>query len=75
MPILGKSTWADGFEALADALQMEKIVTGSIKKLIDVCDNDAIQVIIDSPAHMKVIHISQLGMTNCRIRTITRLTG
>lgn len=43
LPILGKNTWADGEEALRDALEMEKIVSGSIKKLIDVCDNDAKQ--------------------------------
>lgn len=43
VPILGKTTWADGEEALRDALHMEKKVTGSIKKIIDVCDNDQVR--------------------------------
>jgi bacterioferritin (cytochrome b1) len=36
-PLLDKTTWENGEEALRDALKMEKIVTSSIKKIIDVC--------------------------------------
>jgi ferritin heavy chain len=36
----GKTSWADGEAALRDALYMEKEVSKSIKKLIDVCDSD-----------------------------------
>ena len=43
LPILGKSTWLDAEEALRDALAMEKLVTGSIKRLVDACDNEAVQ--------------------------------
>ena len=40
-PILNKNEWNGGpAEALRDALTMEKIVTGKIKKLVDSCDND-----------------------------------
>ena len=42
VPILGKHTWLDGEEALRDALLMEKTVTGSIKKIIDTCDNEEV---------------------------------
>ena len=38
--ILGKTTWADGEEALRDALTMEKAVSKAMKTLIDTCDND-----------------------------------
>ncbi len=38
-PMLDKRTWADAEEALRDALDMEKKVSGSIKKLVDVCEN------------------------------------
>ena len=41
VPLLGKSTWMDGEEALRDALTMEKMVTGSIKRLVDVCEDDS----------------------------------
>jgi hypothetical protein len=34
LPILGKTSWDDGEDALRDALEMEKIVTGSIKSLV-----------------------------------------
>lgn len=40
LPLLGKSRWEDGEDALRDALAMEKMVTGSIKKLVDVCEAD-----------------------------------
>ena len=43
LPLLGKVTWEDGEEALRDALNMEKLVTGSIKQIVDACDNDANQ--------------------------------
>ena len=33
----------DAEEALRDALAMEKAVTGSIKLLVDACDNDRFQ--------------------------------
>ena len=42
LPSLGKNTWVDAEEALRDALHMEKMVTGSIKAIIDVCDNDSV---------------------------------
>lgn len=38
-PILGKDTWADGGEALRDALTMEKKVSGSIHAMIKQCDD------------------------------------
>lgn len=37
-PILGKYIWSDGTDALKDALQMEKRVSGKIKNMIDSCD-------------------------------------
>merc|ERR1712156_569910 len=37
-PILGKSSWADGTEALRDALTMEKQVSIAIKGLITRCE-------------------------------------
>ena len=39
-PILGKSSWLDGAEALRDALAMEKRVSSNIRTMIDKCDND-----------------------------------
>ena len=38
LPILGKASWTDAEEALRDALTMEKMVTGYIKGIIDVCE-------------------------------------
>ena len=37
-PVLGKTSWQDGEEALRDALEMEKKVSMQIKKLIDACE-------------------------------------
>ena len=37
-PILQKFAWSDGTDALRDALQMEKHVSGNIKNMIDSCD-------------------------------------
>ena len=37
-PILGKSSWADGTEALRDALSMEKQVSIAIKDMITRCE-------------------------------------
>ena len=39
-PILDKYIWADGTEALRDALTMEKKVSANIREMIDNCDND-----------------------------------
>lgn len=36
-PTLSKYEWTDGLEALRDALNMEKKVSGAIKNIIDVC--------------------------------------
>ncbi|XP_023345228.1 ferritin, lower subunit [Eurytemora carolleeae] len=36
-PILGKNTWENVSEALRDALAMEKAVSGSMKRMIDIC--------------------------------------
>jgi len=39
-PIKNKSSWADAEEALRDALEMEKVVTGAMKAMIDQCSED-----------------------------------
>nr|ACO14799.1 Ferritin subunit precursor [Caligus clemensi] len=39
-PIMEKYSWTDGLEALRDALAMEKKVSGSIKKIVDVCSTE-----------------------------------
>jgi len=39
-PVNDKYSWRDGEEALRDALDMEKSVTRSIKKLVDICEKD-----------------------------------
>jgi len=39
-PILAKETWADGTEALRDALNMEKAVSKSIRDIIKLCEEN-----------------------------------
>merc|ERR1711973_295505 len=39
-PIKNKSSWTDAEEALRDALEMEKVVTGAMKAMIDQCSDD-----------------------------------